>query len=260
MNKISNFHQFVYPAFCSFLLRLQRKRSLNPCGTLMLYKLFQHEWSQPQEWCVQMLPEQRRQAWKKKPFAVTIQACDGLQHLFSKYHPSPADVQHRAMLPPLQRSIWFPLPVTAADKPFSFSLLNKVKNYFALSVRITLGRQRISALAKGTSPLPCVMATAPVRAAMSLGGQQDTCPISSDGQRCPGAQWGMLCALWAPGVAQLAGSHKQPRPLPKEQGVILRRLAKSRGTIILNSYNNPAIPEPTTRTASRKGETRKSGN
>lgn len=40
-NKISNFHLFVYLAFSSFLLRLQRERSLSPYGTLMLYKLFQ---------------------------------------------------------------------------------------------------------------------------------------------------------------------------------------------------------------------------
>ena len=215
MNKISNFHQFVYPAFSSFLLRLQRKRILNPCGTLMLYKLFQHEWSQPQEWCVQTLPEQRRQAWKKKPFVVTIQACDGLRHLFSEYHPSLADVKHRATLPPRRRSIWFPLPVTAGNKPFFFPLLNEVRNYFALIMRITLGRQRISALAKGTSLLPCVIATAPVSAAMSPWRQQDICPRSGDGQRSPGAQQGMLHALWAPGDAPSAGSRKHPCPLPK---------------------------------------------
>lgn len=43
VNKISNFHPFVYPDFSSFLLRLQRKISLNPAGPFMLYKLFQHE-------------------------------------------------------------------------------------------------------------------------------------------------------------------------------------------------------------------------
>lgn len=71
---------------------------------------------------------------------------------------------------------------------------------------------------------------------------------------------GVLHALWAPDNALGVGAPKHPHPLPKQQGIISLRLAKSPGTIILNSDNNPAISEPATQTTSRKAETGKSGN
>lgn len=187
-NKISNFHLFVYLAFNSFLLRLRRERSLSPYGALMLYKLFQPDWSQPQELHMQMLPEWTRHAWKKKPFVVAIQAPCGLRHLFFKCHPSLADVQHTAMLPPCQRSIWFPLLLTAGNKPPFFPLLNAGRNHFALAVYTTLGGLRVSRLGEGSSPLFYVTVVSPQQ-------QGDPWPLSGDVQCFAGAQGGAACTL-----------------------------------------------------------------
>lgn len=86
---------------------------------------------------------------------------------------SPSTIHHWQMLSTRPRYLLteaafdFHCQSQLEKKPFFFPLLNEVRNYFALSMRITLGRQRICALAKGSSLLPCVMATALLSAAMS---------------------------------------------------------------------------------------------
>lgn len=62
--------------------------------------------------------------------------------------------------------------------------------------------------------------------------------------------------LWAPADAPSAGSHKHTCLSPKSPGILLLRLAKSRVTILLNSYSDPAVPAPATQTT----KAAKSGN
>lgn len=219
----------MHPAFSSFLLRLQTEWSFNPYGTLTLSKLFQPEWSQPQEWCAQTLPGSK-QPCTEETYAATIQAHYGLWHLSPRCHPS----RHFHCWSPMETNTFSSRYWTQEE--ITWHLL--CKTHWA-------GRGSSHGI---KAPLCCPVTAASPRPTLR-----------------PLWWWPMLhrssmgCSTRS-GPQGMHRSRASQTPTSFTKEFILLGLAKSLCTIILNSNNNLAIPELASQTTSRKAESKKTGN